>query len=165
MNLGRSLLACVVAGAALVPGTAEAMPLLAGPGDTPAPVAEAPTAGPDERFVWPVVSRSITTPFDGGHAGIDIDGESGDRIVAARSGVVTFAGDEGDGYGLKVLVRHPGGLATLYSHLATIAAKGGPIARGDLVGTVGCTGSCSGDHLHFEIQRKAAPTNPLDFLP
>lgn len=164
MNLGRSVLACAIAGSALVPGTASAMPLAA-PDEAAVPPVEDPGARADERFVWPVVSRSITTQFGGGHAGIDIDGESGDRIVAARSGVVTFAGDDGDGYGLKVLVRHPGGLATLYSHLATIAVKGGPIARGDLVGTVGCTGSCSGDHLHFEIQRNDAPNNPLDFLP
>lgn len=174
MKVGRLLLASGLV-ALLMPGVASARllvtPALVVPEGVGAePVYDAPLpadtnkAGADEKFVWPVKGE-ITTYFDGGHAGIDIDGEYGDRIVAARSGQVTFAGDDGDGYGVKVIIKHPGGFKTLYSHLSSIEVEKGPIARGELVGLVGCTGSCTGDHLHFEILEGGSVTNPLDFLP
>lgn len=115
------------------------------------------------KLMWPV-EDTINTPFTGEHAGIDIEGETGDPIVAAASGVITFAGDDGDGYGTKVVIRHDNEISTLYSHLLDIKVSKGRIDRGELVGTVGCTGSCSGDHLHFEVLKNGTPTNPLDYL-
>lgn len=121
-------------------------------------------AGVDGRFIWPV-KGAVNTPFGGGHDGIDIEGETGDTIVAARSGKIVFAGDDGDGYGTKVLIDHGRKVFSLYSHLDTIAQRKGWIDEGAVVGTVGCTGSCSGDHLHFEILSGERPLNPLDYLP
>jgi murein DD-endopeptidase MepM/ murein hydrolase activator NlpD len=154
-----------MAATVLAPGTAHALLADGGPELAKHMRAEARSvATENEKFVWPI-PEDITTYFDGGHAGLDIDGESGDRIIAARSGRVTFAGDDGDGYGVKVLIRHPGGYETLYSHLSTIAVTEGPIQRGDLVGEVGCTGSCTGPHLHFEIHENGAAVDPLGLLP
>ena len=113
---------------------------------------------------WPVPDRTVNTPFTGEHAGIDIEGETGDAIVAAASGVVVFAGDDGDGYGRKVIIRHDGKLSTLYSHLNDIDVSKGQITRGQKVGTIGCTGSCSGDHLHFEVLVNGTPVNPMEYL-
>ena len=126
-----------------------------------------PKAVRGEAFVWPVVG-AINTPFGGDHDGIDIEGETGDKIVAARSGRVTFAGDDGDGYGTKIVIAHDKGVSTLYSHLSSIASnvtRKAWVERGDVIGTVGCTGSCSGDHLHFEILRGEHPVDPLGLLP
>ena len=123
-----------------------------------------PTSLADERFIWPV-KGAINTSFGGGHDGIDIEGETGDEIIAARSGRITFAGDDGDGYGTKIVIAHPGGMRTLYSHLSSIAVDKGWVDRGTLIGRVGCTGSCTGDHLHFEIQRGERAVNPVPFLP
>jgi murein DD-endopeptidase MepM/ murein hydrolase activator NlpD len=162
------LVACGAATTVLAPGAAHALLADGGPELAKQMRAEARSVAlvhdENEKFVWPV-PEDITTYFDGGHAGLDIDGEAGDKIVASRSGRVTFAGDDGDGYGVKVLIRHAGGYETLYSHLSTIAVDLGPIRRGDLVGTVGCTGSCTGDHLHFEIHENGAAIDPLNLLP
>jgi murein DD-endopeptidase MepM/ murein hydrolase activator NlpD len=159
------LVACCAATTVLAPGAAHALLADGGPAFARQRLAEAKKVTlENERFVWPV-PEDITTYFDGGHAGLDIDGEAGDKIVASRSGRVTFAGDDGDGYGVKVLIRHAGGYETLYSHLSSIAVDLGPIQRGDIVGTVGCTGSCTGDHLHFEIHENGAAIDPLDLLP
>ena len=117
-----------------------------------------------DGFKWPV-KGAINTPFGGDHNGIDIEGETGDPIAAAAPGKIDFAGDDGDGYGTKVVIRHEEGLSTLYSHLNTIKISKGVVAQGDIIGTVGCTGSCTGDHLHFEILEKETPVNPLGYLP
>ena len=121
-------------------------------------------SGVEGRFEWPV-EGAVNTPFGGGHDGIDIEGETGDPITAARSGKVVFSGDDGDGYGTKILIDHGRGIKTLYSHLNEMSQRRGWIEVGDKVGTVGCTGSCSGDHLHFEILKNERALNPLDYLP
>lgn len=124
----------------------------------------APASLADEKFIWPV-KGAINTSFGGGHDGVDIEGETGDQIVAARSGKIVFAGDDGDGYGTKILISHPGGMRTLYSHLSSISVHQGWVDRGTVIGRVGCTGSCTGDHLHFEIQRGETAVDPAPFLP
>ena len=116
-----------------------------------------------DQLSWPV-RGAINTPFSGDHAGIDIEGETGDPIVAAASGRITFAGDDGDGYGTKILIRHDRVLSTLYSHLSDIKVSRGFVDRGEVIGYVGCTGSCTGDHLHFEVHRHDTPVSPLEYL-
>ena len=172
MVFGRSLFACAVIGALAIPGVANARPVVEGTGEVAKKIHAEPHASAraarkadaNERFVWPVVG-AVNTPFGGDHAGIDIEGVTGDKILASRSGTVTFAGDDGDGYGTKVIINHGGGYETLYSHLSSISVSQGPIEQGDIVGLVGCTGSCTGDHLHFEILLNGAVTNPVALLP
>jgi murein DD-endopeptidase MepM/ murein hydrolase activator NlpD len=116
------------------------------------------------KLRWPVPDTTINTPFTGEHSGVDIEGETGDPIVAAASGSVVFVGDDGDGYGQKIVIEHDDKISTLYSHLQDLKASKGPVQRGEVIGTVGCTGSCSGDHLHFEVLINETPTNPMEYL-
>jgi murein DD-endopeptidase MepM/ murein hydrolase activator NlpD len=103
------------------------------------------------------------------HTGIDIDGESGDDVRAAFEGVVLAAGAAPrgySGYGTIVLVAHGGGFTTLYAHLSGVAVGVGQgVAAGDRVGAMGCTGSCTGSHLHFEVRFGDTPVDPTDYLP
>jgi virulence factor Mce-like protein len=120
-------------------------------------------------FMWPL-DGPITSGFgeqrEGHlHTGIDIDGELGDPVVAAGAGTVLLAGPYFD-YGNTVIIDHGGGLSTLYAHLSTVTvAPGDVLARGDLIGLVGCTGNCTGDHLHFEVRVGGEPVNPIPYLP
>lgn len=99
------------------------------------------------------------------HYGIDLDGDTGDRVMAAAKGTVLSAGTRG-GYGLAVVVDHGGGLATLYAHLSTIAVKGGQsLAVGHVVGRLGSTGTSTGPHLHFEVRVDGTPVDPEQYLP
>ena len=101
----------------------------------------------------------------GSHAGIDIDAGEGEAVLAAAPGVVTAAGWD-DGYGNRVVVAHGRGVATLYGHLATITVEQGDfVTETTALGEVGCTGSCSGVHLHFEVLVHGTPTDPLLWLP
>ena len=38
--------------------------------------------------------------------------------------------------------------------------KGAYVHVGDVIGHVGCTGNCTGPHLHFEVRRNNQPTDP-----
>jgi murein DD-endopeptidase MepM/ murein hydrolase activator NlpD len=103
------------------------------------------------------------------HLGIDIDGESGDDVRAALAGIVLVAGSPPrgfSGYGTIVLIGHPDGLATLYAHLSRVGVGvGTAVGAGDLVGAMGCTGSCTGPHLHFEVRFGNTPVDPMAYLP
>jgi virulence factor Mce-like protein len=127
-----------------------------------------PLPGSAEAFIWPLdgMITSYFGPRDGRmHEGIDIDGEEGDPVVASASGVVAYAGAM-DGYGNLVVIDHGGGLATAYAHLSQITVMpGDDVAQGGLVGAVGCTGHCTGSHLHFEVRIAGAAVDPLPYLP
>src|SRR4030095_10999222 len=98
------------------------------------------------------------------HAGMDIDGERGDEVVAPANGVVTEAGWRG-GYGNMVEVDHGNGLKTRYGHLSKIDVNvGDPIARGQVMAFIGSTGRSTGPHLHYELRLNDRPINPRRFL-
>jgi len=103
------------------------------------------------------------------HTGIDIDGETGDPIRAAFAGIVLVAGRAPSGYrgyGTLVVIGHPNGLTTLYAHLSRVSVGvGRQVASGDVVGAMGCTGSCTGSHLHFEVRIANQPVDPERYLP
>ncbi|MDQ3955885.1 MAG: peptidoglycan DD-metalloendopeptidase family protein [Actinomycetota bacterium] len=135
------------------------------------PVGPPPDTGSPSAsgFIWPI-NGGVTSPFGPRwgrmHEGIDIDGYSGQPIVASKSGRVISAGDAGDGYGTKVVIDHGGGYTTLYAHQSRLGTSvGASVSQGQVIGYVGCTGSCTGDHLHFEVRINGAPQNPLSYLP
>jgi murein DD-endopeptidase MepM/ murein hydrolase activator NlpD len=102
------------------------------------------------------------------HSGTDIAVLGGhDNVVAPLPGLVTNVGwlNNYSGYGLVVKVRHKGGLATMYAHLERATARVGDwVTKGDLLGHAGCTGSCTGEHLHFEVRVHGKLKNPRGFI-
>lgn len=99
------------------------------------------------------------------HAGMDIDGERGDSVIAPANGTVTEAGWKG-GYGQFIEIDHGNGLTTRYGHLSKIEiAAGDVLVRGQLIGNVGSTGRSTGPHLHYELRLNSRPINPRRFLP
>lgn len=124
--------------------------------------------------VWPVVGKLESgfggrrNPFGGSgyefHTGQDIDAQTGDPVVAAASGKVTFVGWQ-NGYGQLVVIDHGDGLTTRYGHLSHIdVAQGQIVERSEFIGRVGSTGRSTGPHLHYEIRINDEPVNPLQYL-
>jgi murein DD-endopeptidase MepM/ murein hydrolase activator NlpD len=117
-------------------------------------------------LIWPV-SGPVVSGFGMRwgrlHAGIDIAAGYGTPIRAAASGSVISAGWMG-GYGNLVVIDHGGGLATAYAHQSSIAVGSGSVSQGQVIGYVGCTGHCFGDHLHFEVRVNGSPVDPLGYL-
>jgi murein DD-endopeptidase MepM/ murein hydrolase activator NlpD len=98
------------------------------------------------------------------HAGLDLAAIGGTPIYAAEAGTVIIAGIRG-GYGNAVVIDHGGGLATLYAHQSRLTVSvGESVSAGERIGFVGCTGYCTGDHLHFEVHINGKHTDPLPYL-
>ena len=120
-------------------------------------------------FVWPTSSHYLSGfDYSSVHPGIDIAGRSGDAIGAADNGVVVYAGWNDWGYGLVVVIDHGNGWQTLYAHLSQVNVScGASVYQGSTtVGLMGCTGNCSGPHLHFEMMNDSyGKVNPWNFLP
>jgi murein DD-endopeptidase MepM/ murein hydrolase activator NlpD len=127
-----------------------------------------PNATPSSAgLIWPVAGP-ITSPFGWRwgrmHQGIDIGVGMGTPIKAAAAGTVIYCGWE-SGYGNLTVIDHGGNLATAYGHQSSIAvACGQQVAQGDVIGYVGCTGHCTGPHLHFEVRIDGNPVDPLGYL-
>lgn len=126
--------------------------------------APAPSGG---GFSWPT-SGSVTSGFGERwgrqHAGIDIASSPGTAVAAARGGTVASAGTEG-GYGNSVVIAHGDGFATRYAHMESIAVSAGQsVSTGTYLGGMGCSGSCTGTHLHFEIRINGAAVDPMGYL-
>lgn len=122
-------------------------------------------------FVWPA-SGTITTPFgygsSGFHPGLDIGMLRSLDVRAAAAGVVEHVGyvTGFEGYGQIVLVDLGSGVQTLYAHLSQVRARVGEhVVAGRLLGIAGCTGLCTGTHLHFEVRVDDKPVDPLPLLP
>ena len=119
-------------------------------------------------LIWPLrgpVTSEYGSRWGRMHEGIDISGSTGTPIRAAKAGEVIFVGQQG-GYGNMTLVDHGGGMVTAYPHQSRFGtSEGAQVAQGQVIGYVGCTGSCTGPHLHFEVRVNGAPQNPRRYLP
>lgn len=113
-----------------------------------------PTRYGGGNFAWPAPGGSISQYYHYGHYGLDIDGNTGDRIVAAAAGTVTFAGWKSNGGGYQVWIAHGSGLYTTYNHMASVSVgRGQQVSKGQRIGRMGASGFASGSHLHFEVWR------------
>lgn len=96
------------------------------------------------------------------HQGIDYGAPSGTPIMAVGAGVITKAGRAG-GYGNQVIIRHGGGLESLYGHMLRFAKgirAGVKVRQSQTIGYVGSTGVSTGPHLDFRIRQRGAFVNP-----
>jgi murein DD-endopeptidase MepM/ murein hydrolase activator NlpD len=121
-----------------------------------------------QGFIWPLngaINSGYGPRWGGMHTGLDIDGYTGQPVVASKDGRVILSSGY-SGYGNTVIIDHGGGIATLYAHLSAFdVSAGSSVSQGQVVGRVGCTGSCTGDHLHFEVRVNGSPVDPLSYLP
>ncbi len=126
-------------------------------------------------LAWPAVgATSVSSGYgyrslNGWHGGIDLvrpGGSMGCTVVAAESGVVTFAGWYGSG-GNTIIIDHGNGISTLYAHMKTGSLKvvsGQRVTRGQAIGNIGDTGYVTGPHLHFEVRVNGTKVNPAPYL-
>lgn len=99
------------------------------------------------------------------HHGQDFRCPIGTPVYATGAGTVSYAGNQGDGFGNQILLDHGYGFKSLYGHLSKyIVHDGQQVSRGDLIGYSGNTGLSSGPHLHYQIFLYGEIANPLYFF-
>lgn len=128
-------------------------------------------------FIYPIKGYTYISSYYGWrfnntdyHTGVDFPAPANTPIRASASGTVihvrTGAGyGRNWGYGNYLIVDHGGGFSTLYAHCTSIPVSvGDTVTKGQTIAYVGTTGWSTGYHLHFEIRRNGAHTNPLNYL-
>jgi len=108
-------------------------------------------------------------PFTGrsaGHNGVDMAAPKGTPILAAASGIVTYAGYY-NGFGNTVMIKHNDELTTLYGHIREGGIKvsvGQQVTVGQKIAEVGSTGRSTGNHLHFTVYKNNVAVDPMPYL-
>jgi murein DD-endopeptidase MepM/ murein hydrolase activator NlpD len=136
-------------------------------GTEPAALERVPDYG---SYSWPLrgrIIRGFEPPpgdYDAGHRGIDIAALFGTDVMAAREGVVAFAGWVGGS--LFVSIDHPDGVRTTYSWLSEVLVrKGQSVARGDPVARSGHGHpEIPEPHLHFGARIGSTYIDPMLLL-
>ena len=132
------------------------------------PVATGDGCTADGRIVAPV-NGTVTGSFgenrgDHAHSGTDIAAPTGTTVRAAECGTVSMSGTE-SGYGQMVCIRHAGETTTCYAHLSERGVSVSEYVKaGQKIGEVGCTGSCTGPHVHFEVRQDGVAEDPSPYL-
>lgn len=102
-----------------------------------------------------------------GHSGYDWSMPENTPIYAAASGIIENLTISNNGYGNRIIIKHPNGYRTLYAHLKASQPFAGGITlgqsveQGELIGYSGNTGNSSGAHLHFGVYRGAFSSNEI----
>ena len=97
------------------------------------------------------------------HTGVDFAAARGTPVQATAPGRVSFIGWRG-GYGRVVEIAHGSDTMTRYAHLSAVPkglVQGQRVAAGDVIGSVGATGTATGPNLHYEVLVDGRPTDPL----
>lgn len=117
-------------------------------------------------WYWPLEGRVIGlfAPASG-KKGINIAGNRGDKIRAAKGGIVAYAGNGLTGYGNLLIIKHDNQYLTAYGHNSrNLVKEGQRIQAGQVIAEIGMI-----DRrlyaVHFEIRREGHPMNPLQILP
>ncbi|HSM92040.1 MAG TPA: M23 family metallopeptidase [Anaeromyxobacteraceae bacterium] len=121
-----------------------------------------PAAGPVTVGFGRVVNPRFNTVTV--QNGVDIAAPAGSPVRAVAPGRVVHSGWF-KGYGNLVIVDHGDGYHTLVAHLASMrTAMGESVSPGDVIGTVGDSGSLKGPYLYFEIRERGRPVDPKGWL-
>jgi len=162
MRVGQSI---------FIPGATRQLPVeIITPTDIPALArgVPAPVEPVGDGLLWPV-SGAINSSFGprgvSFHDGVDIAALEGASIAAVERGEVVYS-DQLRGYGNIVIIRHAGGIVSVYAHnQINLVREGQQVGRGEVIAKVGSTGRTTGPHLHFEIRKNNAAQDPLRYLP
>lgn len=127
-------------------------------------VKPAPIVGTGQ-LIWPVSNGTVTQYYSSYHKALDVAAPAGSAVFAAADGVVTWSGWKTNGGGLVVGIDHQNGIVTVYNHLGSAEVKvGDVVTQGQTIARVGCTGTCTGPHVHFEVIVDGVIVNPLRYL-
>lgn len=96
------------------------------------------------------------------HMGIDLGGKRGTPILAIEDGVIDRTKRQDNG-ALQIVMKGESGSKFYYGHMDEVLVKGGQrVSAGDVIGTMGDSGSPGAVHLHFEYWRSGGESDAVD---
>jgi murein DD-endopeptidase MepM/ murein hydrolase activator NlpD len=140
------------------------------PAEAEVPTRTAGRSSYSSDWAWPVPSGEILSYYGAPrrghrHAGVDIGGAHGAKVVASRGGKVRYSGSGMRGYGKTVIIDHGDRYSSLYAHNSKLLVRVGErVKPGQTIARVGSSGNASGNHCHFEIRRDDRAVDPLLYL-
>ncbi len=118
-----------------------------------------------EKFVWPLKGKLLKDYNTDSSKGLVIAGRSGEPVRASSSGVVVHVGTKIKSFGNMIIIQHPDGYVTTYSHLSDITiSENDNVVGGQLIGFVGKTGDAKQPQLHFAVRHNTQPIDPVKKL-
>ncbi len=133
----------------------------------PAGASYSTPAGDPDRWLWPTDGRIISRfqANDPTRKGVDIGGQSGQKVVASAAGQVVYSGSGLIGYGELIIIKHSDRMLSAYAHnQKRLVNEGELVTAGSSIAEMG-TNDRNQAILHFEIRVNGVPTDPLNFLP
>jgi murein DD-endopeptidase MepM/ murein hydrolase activator NlpD len=99
------------------------------------------------------------------HYGQDFCVPYGTKVYATGDGKVIESGYNSGGFGNFVVIDHGTGIQSTYGHLSKILVPAGMnVKRGDMIGLSGNSGTSTGPHLHYQIEKFGQHVNPINFF-
>lgn len=120
-------------------------------------------------FNWPVKGK-VLERFGGDASGrfndgIKIASYTGEPVRAAADGSVAYIGDQLQGYGQMIILRHEGGYITSYAHLSEpLVGRGDTVRRGEMIARAGNSGNVQSAQVYFGIRKDKEPVDPEKLL-
>ena len=97
-------------------------------------------------------------------SGIDIEADTGEPVRSVFKGKVLYS-SWFKTYGNMIIIDHGKSYYTVYAHLEeAFKAKGDDVETGEVIATVGDTGSMTGAKLYFEVRHHGKPVNPMPWF-
>ena len=97
-------------------------------------------------------------------SGIEIETERGEPIHSVYRGKILYA-DWFKGYGNMIIIDHGNSYYTVYAHIEEVFKTAGDVVEsGEVMATVGDTGSMTGPKLYFEVRHHGKPLDPMQWL-
>lgn len=141
---------------------------------------------PMPQMVWPTDDTTMSSDYgwrprpckscSSDHKGIDFVPGKGEPVYAAMDGIVSRV-EYGRGFGQHVYIEHIANFndtdfqnwQTVYAHMEIGTTPesvrvGSIVKAGDIIGTVGNTGTSTGAHLHFELLVDGENVDPEKYL-
>ncbi len=122
-------------------------------------------------YSLPTSSYTLTSHYgvagsmwsSGYHTGLDFAAPTGTPVKAVAAGKIISAGWSG-AYGYRIVLQLEDGTEIWYCHLSSMSVTSGQVGAGETIGRVGATGNVTGPHLHLEVRKGGATTDPLTWL-
>lgn len=133
----------------------------------PANVSYTHPPGDPDRWIWPTEGRIISRfqANDPTRKGVDIVGQSGQKVIASAPGQVVYSGSGLIGYGELIIIKHSDRMLSAYAHnRKRLVNEGEQVVAGSTIAEMG-TNDRNQAILHFEIRVNGVPADPLKFLP